>query len=316
MEKEMNFFDLCVAIGHAIGRGCAACGRLVAHMVRLTYRYWYVVVTILILAIAAALYYSRKENQMYKMNAVALLNGPSIQQFEQTYAPLKSGQMLPQEAAIEPFVSEHMATRFDTYRVIDCLNDEKPDYIDFKRKSQPTDTVKVQMRDRLCLQFIIKRRDMDRVPEIEKALLEWLNSNQAMQQSYVAYMKNLKDEVAFDHTQALKLDSLTSAYYFFHTTPASPVNYGSNGVNFYGDRRVRLFLDEIYKQHQHLQMKDYRLQLATAPVTLENHFSADPKVVNSHMKSLVIFFLLGWIFGCSLAALIDKRKAILEWLKQ
>lgn len=312
----MNFFDLCVAIGHAIGRGCAACGRLVAHMVRLTYRYWYVVVTILILAIAAALYYSRKENQMYKMNAVALLNGPSIQQFEQTYAPLKSGQMLPQEAAIEPFVSEHMVTRFDTYRVIDCLNDEKPDYIDFKRKSQPTDTVKVQMKDRLCLQFVIKRRDMDRVPEIEKALLDWLNGSQAMQESYAVYKKNLAEEVAFNHTQALKLDSLTSAYYFFHPTAASPTNYGSNGVNFYGDRRVRLFLNEIYEQHDHLQMKDYRLLLATAPVTLENHFSADSKVINSRMKSLLVFFLLGWFFGCIIAELIDKRKAILEWLKR
>ena len=63
-------------------------------------------------------------------------------------------------------------------------------------------------------------------------------------------------------------------------------------------------------------MKDYRLLLATAPVTLENHFSADSKVINSRMKSLLVFFLLGWFFGCIIAELIDKRKAILEWLKR
>ena len=70
MEKEMNFFDLCVAIGRAIGRCCAACGRLVARMLRLTYRYWYIVVTLVVLAVAAAIYNSRNENLTYKMNEI------------------------------------------------------------------------------------------------------------------------------------------------------------------------------------------------------------------------------------------------------
>ena len=32
--------------------------------------------------------------------------------------------------------------------------------------------------------------------------------------------------------------------------------------------------------------------------------------------ALLVFFLLGWFFGCIIAELIDKRKAILEWLKR
>lgn len=312
----MNFFDLCVAIGRAIGRGCAACWRLVTHMIRLTYRYWYIVVTLVVLAIAAAFYYSRKDNLKYKMNAVALLNGPSIQQFEQAYAALQSGKLLPEDAAIAPYVLDFKVTNFRSYRVIDCLGDETPDYIDFKCKSQPTDTVKVQMKDRLCLQFVIKSRDMALMPEIEEALLKWFNSNEAMKQSYAVYKKNLADEVAFNHNQAQKLDSLTSEYYFNAPSAARPMNYSSNGVNFYGDRDIELFLKDIYEQHDYLQKKDYRMQLATAPVTLENHFSADPKPVNNRLKSLFLFFLLGWIAGCVIAELIDKRKAILEWLKQ
>jgi hypothetical protein len=31
---------------------------------------------------------------------------------------------------------------------------------------------------------------------------------------------------------------------------------------------------------------------------------------------VVIFFLLGWIGGCALAEIVDKRKAIAEWLKK
>lgn len=315
MEKDMTFIDLCVACGRGIANGCKAFGRLLARMVRLTYRYWWVVITCVVLALAAALYFTRCENLTYKMQAVALLNGPSIQQFEQAYSPLRSGRLLPEDAVITPFVKEKTAKAFTTYRVVDCLHDGNADFIDFKHKSKPYDTLNVQMSDRLCLQFRLKARDLDRLPEIEKGVLDYLNSNEPMQQSYDCYLANLREAVRFNHAQAQKLDSLTSAYYFYNASNAQPMNYSGNGVNFYGDRKIRLFLDEIYKQQKHLQQGDYRLQLATAPVVLENHFTAAPKPVNGRLKYGVLFLLLGWALGCLIAEIIDKRKALSEWLK-
>lgn len=311
----MTFIDLCVACGRGIADGCKAFGRLLARMVRLTYRYWWVVITCVVLALAAALYFTRCENLTYKMNAVALLNGPSVQQFEQAYAPLRSGRLLPADAAITPLVKEKTAKAFTTYRVIDCLHDGNADYIDFKHQSKPYDTLNVQMQDRLCLQFRLKARDMERLPEIEKGILDYLNGNEPMQQSYVSYLANLREAVRFNHAQAQKLDSLTSAYYFYNASSAQPMNYSGNGVNFYGDRKIRLFLEEIYKQQKHMQQDDYRLQLATAPVVLENHFTAFPKPVNGRMKYVLLFLILGWAFGCLIAEIIDKRKALSAWLK-
>lgn len=314
----MNFFDLCAAGCRAIGRGCKGLGRLLAQMTRLTVRYWWIVVTVLLLSLAAALYYSRNENLIYKMNTVALLNGPSIQQFEQAYAPLRSARMLPPQAAVAPFVYSKAATRFETFRVVDAKEDGNADFVDFKRKSIPTDTVSVQMHDRLCLQFRVKVRNMPAVPEMERAILEWLNSNLAMQNAYRAYLPNLREEVIFNHRQAQKLDSLTSAYYFFNASNAQPLNSTphGNGVNFYGDRKIHLFLDDLYEQREHLQQGDYRMQLATAPVVLENHFAVDPTPVNGRLKCLILFLLAGWIVGCAIAACIDRRKAICAWLKQ
>ena len=46
MNNDMNFFDLCAACGRAIGRGCAACWRMIERMLRLTYRYWWLVLTL------------------------------------------------------------------------------------------------------------------------------------------------------------------------------------------------------------------------------------------------------------------------------
>lgn len=315
MEREMTFIDLCVACGRAIGRGCKAFGCLLAHMVRLTYRYWWIVITLLVLAVAAALYYTRNENLTYRLNAVALLNGPSVQQFEQAYAPLRTGRLLPADAAITPFIADRVAKRFTTYRVVDGMGDGVADYIDFRHKSRPTDTINVQMQDRLCLQFRMKVRDLGQVPQVEQALLDYLNSNEAMQQSYATYLANLREEVAFNHRQAQKLDSLTSAYYFYASSPAQPANYSGNGVNFYGDRKIRLFLEEIYEQQKHLQLGDYRMQLATAPVVLENHFEVYSRPLNGRLLCVCVFLLLGWIAGCLIAEIIDKRKVIGAWLK-
>lgn len=314
--KEMNFIDLCAAIGRGIGNACAACGRLLAQMVRLSYRYWWLVGTVLVLAAAAALYYTRKDNITYKLNAIALLNGPSVQQFEQAYAPLRTGKLMMPGSAIEPLIGEKKVSAFQAFRVVDCLNDGMADYVDYKHKSSPTDTINVQMSDRLNLQFRVKARDLALVPEIEQAVLAYLNADAAMQQSYAVYLKNLHEEVAFDHRQAMKLDSLTSQYYFNNPAIGTADSRAyNNGVAFYGDRRIRLFLDDIYEQHKHLQLTDYRMQLATAPIVLENHFTVYPKPVNGRMKCLILFLLMGWIGGCVLAELIDKRKALNAWLK-
>lgn len=314
--KEMNFFDLCAAIGRWIGQACAACGHLLAHMLRLTYRYWWVVCTVLVLVIAAALYYTRPGNITYKVNAVALLNGPSIQQFDQSYVSLVSKKRLPEGAAITQLLDDKKAYAFLSFRVVDCLDDGVADYVDYKGKTSPLDTTNVLMNDRIALQFRIKARNLESVPAVEQAVLEYLNADEAMQQSYAVYLKNLRNEAAFNHRQAMKLDSLTSQYYFNNPAIGQPEGRTfSAGVAFYGDRRISLFLDDIYEQHEHLQKVDYRLQLATAPVVLENHFNVDPKPVNGRIKFLILFLLLGWVGGCVLAELIDKRKALNAWLK-
>ena len=115
----MNFFDLCMACGRAIGRAFNACWQLFLHMIKLTYRYWWIVLTLVALGIASALYYTRHDNVTYKVSAVALINGGSIQQFEQAFLPLRSGNLLPGYSAIYPLLKNRTAMRFETFRVID-----------------------------------------------------------------------------------------------------------------------------------------------------------------------------------------------------
>lgn len=313
--KEMNFIDLCVVCGRAAGRGLAAFGRLLGHMVRLTYRYWWIVLTVVALGIAAALYYTRPGNQTFRVNAIAMLNGPSVTQFGLAYGGFQSPAMLPDELPLKNLITTRKVRDFATYRVIDCLGDSTVDYVDFAGKVPAEDTINVTMTDRLCIQFRIKERDFAMIPAIENDILLWLNSNEAMQCSYAAYLKNLMGEVEFNHSQMAKLDSLTTEYYFHAHHGEQPLTGIGSGVVWVGDWRVHLFLREIYDHQKHMEWCDQRIQLATAPVVLENHFSIDPQVVNGRNKFLVLFFLLGWIGGCILAELVDKRKALSAWLK-
>ena len=315
----MNFFDLCAACGRGIGRGCQACWRVFARMLRLTYRYWWIILTVVALAVAWALIYSREDNQMFKVNAVAFLNGPSVMQFEQAYAPINGGNISP-DAPLLNYITDKKIGHVTFFRVIDGLNDEVADYVDFDRKSVSTDTMLVQMQDRVSLQFTIKQRDLALVPEVERDLLAYLNSNDIMQQAYDRYIVNLREEVAFNHRQAHKLDSLTSHYYFRGHLGTDSFGQMKEGTvvmsDWGGDWKVKIFLEEIYKQQQHMQRGDIRLQLATAPVTLENHFSVFPIPVNGRMKCLVLFVLLGWIIACLIAQIVDKRKEFIAWLQQ
>ena len=178
-------------------------------MIRLTYRYWYIVVTLVVLAIALAIYHTRPKNIKYRVNAIAMVNGASMQQFEKAFAPLQSGQLLPPDAKIAPYMRWKQAGCFDVFRVVDVHHDGVADYIDFKRKSSPKDTTEVQMQDRVCIQFQTPAIFVPMIPEIEEAILELLNGNEALQQAHVLYLENLREEVAFNHRQAVKLDSLT-----------------------------------------------------------------------------------------------------------
>lgn len=315
VDREMNFWDLCVACGRAIGRAFMAVMRLLGKMVRLTFQFWWIVLPILGLSIGLGFHCTRYANTVYKVNAVAYLNGPTIQQFEQAYSPLRTTLLIPEGSMAANYVYGGVASHFDTYRVVDAKNDGTADYIDFDRKSTCTDTVRVQMNDRLCLQFRVKSGNLSAIPEVEKAILELLNANEAMQASFVAYRANLEEQTAFNHRQALKLDSLTSAFYFNTIAQKTSLKSEKREMLPVTESKINLFLDDIYDQQEKMQMDDYRLQLATAPVTLENHFAVDPKPLNSRRQMLPIYIILGWIVGCLLAEIVDQRKAIYAWLK-
>lgn len=317
MERETNFFDLCVACGHAIGRGCKAFGRLLAHMLRLSVHYWWIVLPIWGLATGLGFYLTRFENTEYNVRATVLLNGASIQQFEQAYAPLRTGLLLKEEEPISGYVWGGVVSHFNTYRVVDAKHDGMADYVDYRNRSSETDTTRVQMMDRLGLEFRVKAKYISAIPEVEKYMMEMLNKDESLQAAYIAYKLNLEDIVALNHERIKNYAALEERYCKEASFDRDILKHDGKDLALTAEEKVNLSFGKDIDDflHNRLQQDDLRNTLATDPVTLENHFYVDPKPLNGRRQQLPKYFLIGWILGCMIAQLVYKRKAIRSWTK-
>jgi len=318
MEKETNFIDLCVSIGKTLAKGCKALIRLIGKMLQLTYRYWWVVFTIMLLAAVASLYYTRPDNRIYKVNAIATINGPALQDVQKRYKSLSETRLddriAQQKLQTVLSLSDEECRglgRFKTYYVIDNLNDGTADEVDFHDKSSGDDTVHVRMHDRLALQFCTKSPNS--VPHIEKQIIKYLNEDPSFQSAYTEQKAHLMRQVEFEKTQIEKLDSLTSRFYQVGEMKQVEINHYDILL---GRREVVLFLDEIEDFFDTKSRHDSRYTLCTAPVVLSSPFVVEVRPVNGPVKYLFFALLLGWLVGCCLAALIEKRKDITAFLRQ
>lgn len=320
MEREMNFFELCRACFRALWKGLCVCAQFLGIVIRLCFRKWWIVLPVIIVALVVANYYARRDNRIYKAEAVVWLNGPSVELTERVYKNLVH--------AVPAYISETQnlhallglsyeqldgVRNFDALPVIDCLRDSVADYIDYHKSSSPEDTVNVRMPNRLCLTFQTKRPNNVKV--VGEAVINYLNSNPQMQAAYAHKCKVLGRELKFAEDHVEKLDSLTSAFYFEQgvgqQAQASPWR---NGMVL-GRREIIFFQDEINREFRTYDKLDYQAAFCTAPVVVEDHFTINPVALNGRIKMNVIGLLIGWIIGCLLAALIEQRKTILAWLR-
>ena len=135
--KEYSLWDICVLLFQWIGRCCTSCARLVVNMCSLSLRKWWVFLPTIVLFAAGSLWLTRPSNRWYKVNAVAVVNGPQLDIVKSRYASLND---MPHPKDIR---------QFKAYDVIDAKHDGSADYIDWKKKHNQTDTLCVRMeRDR------------------------------------------------------------------------------------------------------------------------------------------------------------------------
>lgn len=316
-SHEMNLLDLCAALGRAVVRALKALLSALAAMVRISYRYYWLVIIILSLSVAAALYYSRPANRIYRVDALVMINGATHDVVTQAYLQLAEAnksfahQNLHALLGITPALAEQQS-HFAVYNVFDYMADGTADVIDYASQLPLDDTTCVRMPDRLALQFYTKQPDS--VPLMQEAILRFLNAQEMVRAPYIQYRANLEREVKFHHDQIDKLDSLTSVYYFSQSSSSQLAIEQQSLV--LGTPKVTLFLDDVLEEMSVLKDTDTRLSYADAPVVLLSPFVVSSVPVNTPLKCSLLALLLGWVLSVLIALCIQHRGQLRLWLQE
>ncbi len=101
---------------------------------------------------------------------------------------------------------------FNSFYVIDYLNDSTPDMVDFANNHSLEDTLNVRMKDKIYFRLIT--RNISQVPQVEKAILNFFNSQPTVRLLYTAKQKELAGKIDLTSAEMQRLDSLAKISYF------------------------------------------------------------------------------------------------------
>ena len=319
-HKETSLFDLIYAACKACGRGINRIICLLSRMIRLSWRKAYIVLPLLILGLAAGIYWTRPENRKYKVEAVLILNGPTEFDVAQALMPIEFAvdanmsetQNLQNLLQLEPEIAR-VTTRFEHFPVIDFRHDSVPDMIDYKRSHKRSDTLDIVMDNRIAVRF--RTKNINSVPTVQQNLLQYLNSQPQIQAAFEAKKADIERFAEFCRVQTEVLDSFIVEFYFNQGTGSqNKVRPWSPGL-VVGSREVQAMHNDMFELLERRKQVTHELSLMTAPVVLDSNFALNPEPVRNQHIWRILFMLAGWIAGTILAWLIEDRKNILAWLR-
>ena len=319
-HKETSLFDLIYAACKACGRGINRIICLLSRMIRLSWRKAYIVLPLLILGLAAGIYWTRPENRKYKVEAVLILNGPTEFDVAQALMPIEFAvdanmsetQNLQNLLQLEPEIAR-VTTRFEHFPVIDFRHDSVPDMIDYKRSHKRSDTLDIVMDNRIAVRF--RTKNINSVPTVQQNLLQYLNSQPQIQAAFEAKKADIERFAEFCRVQTEVLDSFIVEFYFNQGTGCqNKVRPWSPGL-VVGSREVQAMHNDMFELLERRKQVTHELSLMTAPVVLDSNFALNPEPVRNPHIWRILFMLAGWIAGTILAWLIEDRKNILAWLR-
>ncbi len=319
--RELNLWDLCLICFRAVGNAFRWAWNFGVNTFRLSVQLWYIVLPVIILSVACGLYYSRKDNRIYKVGTMVHLSGVNRTDVSRLYESLalatpdsiNGAQTLASQLGLTQQQASKLR-KFATWGVIDYQADSIPDAIDEKNKHDKKDTVTVIMPNYLYLSFQTKAPQ--EAQEVGHAIIKFLNADTDLQKAYTAHLTVLQRRAEFCKTQINLLDSLTSVFYFDKIN-AEQVKVNPYSPSFVvGEKRLGLFhYDILYMLDKHHQVEK-QLATASAPVVPMGDFVVNPKAVNGRLKCTAVALVLGYLLGCALAFVWKRRKQFAEWLQE
>ncbi|MBN2767022.1 MAG: hypothetical protein JXR27_11675 [Paludibacteraceae bacterium] len=316
-QNEINLLDLMsmfVAWLRTVGHKLLIWS---GNIVRLMYRKKWYVMAVLFIAFAFGQYLARPSERVYKAEGTALILGPDAQTVRQIFRQLENADARNEHTSLAtklnlPDSVASNVQEIKAFYMIDFLRDSVADKVDFSDSHSLTDTMNVRMRDRVYIRM--KTKNIAQVPQVEAAIVHFLNSNVVVKAQYKAKINDLQNQISICNRELNRIDSLAGLYYFRDNDNAQ-MSFERNTLVM-GEQRKQLFYGDLMRIQQLRNDAEMRLSKFTQPVEIPSALVVSPVPINSRFKFAVYSLLFGLIAGLVLAGFLESISIIMQFLKE
>ena len=201
--------------------------------------------------------------------------------------------------------------KLSAYWVIDINRDGVPDYVDYKNKHDPADTVNVRMSDR----FVVEVSSLDpfNLVNIRNGLIKYAESHPLAGNANAQRIRRLNELIERTNFDIRELDSLQKVKYFEETRSRMSE---AGQIVLFQEQQTQMFYRDI--QNLMAQRQGYERELALYPdaVSVISDFLPSSTRVNTAFYYSKITVPSAFFLAIILLLLAKNRKRIVEILNK
>ena len=318
-SKEMNLIELLNLLGKWIKKVTARLIRFVGFLLQLAFKHWVVSAIVLLLSVVAGQYLARPSVRRYEAGAMAMLYGCENTTVREVYRQLQNS-LIPKESTT--FSSMTLATvlgipdsvaknivKLESYNVIDYLDDNTPDLVDFENNHSLKDTMNLIMRNHIFIQVQTLKPTQIRI--FQDALLDYFNNNTMLNSEFESSKSGIENTVLLCDTEIRRLDSLANLSYFKDSD--NKISLENNNL-IVGEQKKQLFYNDILSLQELRNINTNSLVLYKKPVDFPAGLIVNPVPINGRIKYGVYSIFIGSLLALIMVYLIDNLKKIINYL--
>ncbi len=313
---EIDLIDIFNRIGKWFRKCLITIGNGILKCLAFMYHNFLILIISIIIGFVVSYILKQSEKPLYKSEITfknnTIENADMISHFNQlgSLVAKKSNQEIATSLSISDSEASDLV-ELSAYWVIDINNDKIPDYVDYKGKHNPGDTINVRMPDR----FVIEVASLDpmNLSNIREGLIRYAKNNPLTETSNNQRIKDLNELINRANIDIQELDSLQKVKYFEETR--RKISEGGQIVLFQ-EQQTQLFYRDI--QNLISQRQSYEKEMALYPdvVSVISDFSPSSTRVNTAFYYSKITVPLSFFLAIVLLLLFKNRKKIIEVLNK
>lgn len=318
-SKEMNLIELLNLLGKWIKKVTERLIRFVGFLLQLAFKHWVVSAIVLLLSVVAGQYLARPSVRRYEANAMAMLYGCENSTVKEVFRQLQNS-LIPKKSTT--FSSMNLATvlgipdsvaknivKLESYNVIDYLDDNTPDLVDFENNHSLKDTMNLIMRNHIFIQVQTLKPTQIRI--FQDALLDYFNNNTMLNSEFESSKSGIENTVLLCDTEIRRLDSLANLSYFKDSD--NKISLENNNL-IVGEQKKQLFYEDVLRLQDIRNLYNKKLVLFKKPIDFPAGLIVNPVPKNGRIKYGVYSIFIGSLLALIMVYLIDNLKKIINYL--